>query len=65
MKGFIEVTLFGYGKALYPVWLITAVLQDDDGTFIEMGKDGKDKHVGVFVAESYDEVKQKIINCEV
>lgn len=65
MKGFIEVTL-NYGeKVLCPVRIITAVLQDYDGTFIETGKDGKDKHTGMFVAESYDEVKQKIMNCEV
>lgn len=65
MKGFIEVTLHGGEKVLCPVGIITAIMEDDDGTFIETGKGGKDKFTGMFVAESYDEVKQKISDCEV
>lgn len=69
MKGFLELTMWYKGKAcekcMIPIRLITAIVEDKDGTFVETGRDEKGEGTGVFVAESYDEVKQKIINCEV
>lgn len=65
MKGFIEVTLSGGEKVLCPVRLISGVVKDDDGVFIETGTDGKGKSTGMFVAESYEHIKQKLTDCEV
>lgn len=65
MKGFIEVTLSGGEKVLCPVRLISGVVKDDDGVFIETGTDGKGKSTGMFVAESYENIKQKLTDCEV
>lgn len=66
MKGFIELTVHASGdKILCPIRIITGVVEDTDGTFIETGYDGKNKSTGIFVAESYAEVKEKIQNCEV
>lgn len=66
MKGFIEMTVYaGRERVLLPVRIITGIVEDKDGTFIETGLDGKGKETGVFVTESYEEVKQKIQNCEV
>ena len=62
MKGFIETTVYaGRERVLIPVRIITGIVEDKDGT----GLDGKGKLAGVFVTESYEEVKQKIQNCEV
>ena len=66
MKGFIELTVHANGdKILCPLRIITGVCEDNGGTFIETGYDGKNKAVGIFVTESFEEVKQKIQNCEV
>lgn len=66
MKGFIETTVYaGRERVLIPVRIITGIVEDKDGTFIETGLDGKGKLAGVFVTESYEEVKQKIQKCEV
>lgn len=66
MKGFIEMTVYaGRERVLIPVGIITGIVEDKDGTFIETGLDGKGKETGVFVTESYEEVRQKIQNCEV
>ena len=41
MTEFIELTVFESGdKVLLPVRLITGVVEDEDGTFIETGIDG-------------------------
>ena len=69
MKGFLELTMWDKGKArekcMVPVRLITAIVEDKDGTFVETGRDEKGEGTGIFAADSYEEVKQKIINCEV
>lgn len=65
MKGFIEVTLSGGEKALCPVRLISGVVEDNDGVFIETGTDNKGKSTGMFVAESYENIKQKLTDCEI
>ena len=66
LKGFIETTVYaGRERVLIPVRIITGIVEDKDGTFIETGLDGKGKLAGVFVTESYEEVRQKIQNCEV
>lgn len=69
MKGFLELTMWDGGKGaercMVPVRLITGIVEDKDGTFVETGLDVKGKGTGIFAAESYDEVKQKIKNCEV
>ena len=57
MKGFIELTAYGSGdKMLCPVRIITGVCEDNGGTFVE---------TGIFVTESFEEVKEKILKCEV
>ena len=54
MKGFIETTVYaGRERVLIPVRIITGIVEDKDGTFIETGLDGKGKLAGVFVTESY------------
>ena len=69
MEGFLELTMWSRGKArekcMIPVRLITAIVEDMDGTFVETGRDEKGEGTGIFAAESYEEVKQKIKNCEV
>ena len=66
MKGFIELTAYGSGdKVLCPLRIITGVVEDTDGTFIETGLDSKGKLTGIFAVEKYEEVKQKIQNSEV
>lgn len=66
MKGFIEVTerMENY-SVLCPVGKITAVIDMDDGVFIETGFDGRGKSTGICVTESYENIKQKLIKCEV
>lgn len=62
MTEFIELTVYESGdKVLLPVRLITGVVEDEDGTFIETGIDGKGKETGVFVTESYESVKEKLL----
>ena len=77
MKGFIELTAYGSGdKILCPVRIITGVCEDNGGTFVETGLDGKGKETGIFVKKFLDrikdqtknfveEVKEKILKCEV
>lgn len=66
MKGFIELTVQANGdKVLCPIRIITGVVEDTDGTFIETGFDSKGKATGIFAAEKYEEIKQKIQNSEV
>lgn len=69
MKEFLELTRWNSGKArgkcMLRVRFITAIVEDKDGTFVEMGLDEKGEGTGIFAAESYEEVKQKIKNCEV
>ncbi len=66
MKGFIELTAYGSGdKILCPLRVITGVCEDGGGVFVETGLDGKGKETGIFVTESFEEVKEKISKCEV
>lgn len=68
MKGFIELTVHASGdKILCPIRIITGVVEDTDGTFIETGYDGKNKSTGIFVAESYgpDENAESDLTCKV
>ncbi len=67
MKSFIEVTDYdGKMKVLCPVGKITGIVCDGDGSvFIEMGTDGKGESSGILVCESFDEIKNKIKQCEV
>lgn len=59
---FIEVTDYDRDvKYLVSVDKITTVACDKKGTvFIETGTDGDGESSGVFVAESFDEIKRKI-----
>lgn len=60
---FIEVTEIGGRKVLVRTQKILSVLQDKNGTFIEMGADDKGISMGIMVRENYSEIKNKI--CEV
>lgn len=63
MQGFIELkTLTDDSAILLPIAHITAVVERDYGTFIETGIDGKGRTIGIPVAESYEQIKQKIQN---
>lgn len=63
MQGFIEVkTLTDDSAILLPIAHITAVVERDYGTFIETGIDGKGRTIGIPVADSYEQIKQKIHN---
>lgn len=63
IDGFIEVTEIGGCKVLVRIGKILSVLEDNDGTFIEMGVNDKGVGIGILVSETYAEIKQKI--CEV
>lgn len=67
MKSFIEVTDFdGEMKVLLPVSKITAIVCDDDGSvFVELGMNSKGDSSGLFITESYGEIKEKIKESEV
>ena len=67
VKSFIEVTDYDGGfKVLVPIAKITGIVSDFDGSvYIEMGTNGSECSSGVLVAESFDEVKQKLMECEV
>ena len=69
MKDFLELTMWNGGKVrkkcMVRVRFISAIVEDKDGTFVETGRDEEGEGTGIFAAESYDEVKQKIKNCEV
>lgn len=62
MKGFIEVTKNEDGlKVLLSIEYIMGVVFCDDGSvFIEMGYDGEGLSSGISVADTFDEVKEKI-----
>ncbi len=67
MKGFIELTECESGcKAIYAVNRIQAVVSDGADTFVEMSVDSRRSGagVGVYVRESYEQVKQKIRESE-
>lgn len=63
MKGFIEVTDYDGGmKVLVPIGKVTGIVCDGDGSvFIEMGTNDGVTSSGILVAETFDEVKRKII----
>lgn len=63
MKGFIEVTDYDGGmKVLVPIGKVTGIVCDGDGSvFIEMGTNDGGTSSGILVAETFDEVKRKII----
>ena len=68
MKNFIEVTNYDGGMTvLVPIGKITGIVCDGDGSvFIEMGTNGSDEvSSGILVTETYEEIKQKLLNCEV
>lgn len=67
MKNFIEVTDYAGGMTvLVPIGKITGIVCDGDGSvFIEMGTDKNETSSGILVAESYDEIKNKIKESEV
>ena len=69
MKDFLELTMWNGGKVrkkcMVRVRFISAIVEDKDGTFVETGRDEEGEGTGIFAAESYEEVKQKIKNCEV
>lgn len=68
MKNFIEVTDYdGKINVLVPVGKITGIVCDGDGSvFIEMETNGSDGiSSGILVTETYEEIKQKLLNCEV
>lgn len=61
MRNFIEVTDFDGGmKVLVPISKIMGIVYDSDGVFIEMGTDNGGTSSGIFVTESYDEIKNKL-----
>lgn len=63
MQGFIELkTLTDDSAILLPIAQITAIVERDYGTFIETGVDGKGRTIGIPVADSYEQIKQKILN---
>ena len=47
MKGFLELTMWSNGKArercMVPVRIVTGVVEDKDGTFVETGLDKRAK----------------------
>ena len=67
MKNFIEVTSYDDGmKVLVPIGKITGIVRDGDGSvFIEMGTNRDDTSSGIFITESYEEVKRKLKESEV
>lgn len=67
MKGFIEVTDYDGGmRVILPVDKITSIVCDKvKSVFIEMGVDNKGVSSGILVTESYEEIKEKLFNCEV
>ena len=63
MQGFIEVKSLNEGGAcLLSVSEIRTVVERGYGAFIETNIDGKGRPIGIPVADSYEEIKQKIIN---
>lgn len=67
MKNFLEVTNYDDGiTVLVPIDKITGIVCDGDGSvFIEMGTDRSDISSGIFVTESYGEIKEKLKESEV
>ena len=63
MKGFIEVTDYDGGmRVILPVDKITSIVCDKaKSVFIKMGVDNKGVSSGILVTESYEEIKQKLI----
>ena len=65
LKNFIEVTDVDGAKVLVPVNKILGIVFDKDGSlFIEMATENGTVSSGVFVIESYDEIKNKLKQCE-
>lgn len=67
MRNFIEVTDFDGGvNVLVPVSKILGIVCEKNGSvFIEMGTDNGTVLSGILVIESYDEIKNKLKQCEV
>ncbi len=67
MRNFIEVTDFDGGvNVLVPVSKILGIVCEKNGSvFIEMGTDSGTVSSGILVIESYDEIKNKLKQCEV
>lgn len=66
MEKFIEVTDYDDGtKMLLPIDKIITIESDgSDSVFISMLIDSDSTPVGVYVAESYEEIKAKLIKSE-
>ena len=61
MQGFIEVQDLSDGSTgILSVSHIISVEKSDYGSFIAMGIDRKGKPIGIFVADSYKDIKEKI-----
>lgn len=67
MRNFIEVTDFDGGvNVLVSVSKILGIVCEKNGSvFIEMGTDSGTVSSGILVIESYDEIKNKLKQCEV
>lgn len=67
MKNFIAITeAETKTQVLLPIERIRSVLEEDDGiVWIETGVDKRGEPIGVFAAEGFEQIKQKILNCEV
>ena len=66
IRNFIEVTNFDDGaNVLVPIDKIMGIVCDRAGSvFIEMGTDNGTVSSGILVIESYDEIKNKLKQCE-
>ena len=62
MEGFLEVNaLEGQVKVLLPLAQIQSICEDDEGiVFIETGFNDKKGSTGIYVKETYEEIRRKI-----
>lgn len=66
-KEFLELRLYGNNgkngaRCIVPIRTITGIVEEQGGTFIETGVDGKGKETGVFVSDSYESVRAQLKN---
>jgi len=61
MEGFLEVNeLEDEVKVLLPLSRIRAIFVDDGSVFIETGFNDKTGSTGIYVKETYEEIRRKI-----
>ena len=62
MEGFLEVNaLEGQVKVLLPLSQIQSICEDEEGSvFIETGFNDKKGSTGIYVKETYEEIRRKI-----